>query len=372
LNRNQWFVFDTASYSLTGFIEVRMLLNPEIPPILGPGKQNPANHSPLYPEYDFIDPYGTHVLQGHYWRRIKATHIPCGESSYSLEIAYKRGVSQVLLAEVASTLELAVAPLKSTLSSKISASNTFTDEDTLKAVRDLKPRPNHAITFAEWHKIFRSNLRRRKKLLWFDAGVNEQVIDIGTEETFPDTFEYLDPSCGLPKIEEDADKGYSEVYTLDLGFARLAIQGRRTSSGKVALADIPGQYLPEKATESKEMLSYLRSIDRAPDGKVVLSESLGSVKQFYGWSQGTGRMGSSAVPWILAAGAASLLAFLVKSRKQSQASDVQDEGHGFELHDPAPFGTADIGYDASGRVVPQPAKAPEVAKEQRREFSNSD
>jgi hypothetical protein len=122
-----------------------MLLNQEIPPIVAPGKQNPANYSPFYPEYDFIDPYGTHVVQGHFWRRIKATHVPCGDSSFSLEVSYKRGISETLLAEIASALELSVAPLKSTLSSKINASNTFTDEETIKYTRNLKPRPNHAI-----------------------------------------------------------------------------------------------------------------------------------------------------------------------------------------------------------------------------------
>ena len=303
-----------------------MLLNQEIPPIVAPGKQNPANYSPFYPEYDFIDPYGTHVVQGHFWRRIKATHVPCGDSSFSLEVSYKRGISETLLAEIASALELSVAPLKSTLSSKINASNTFTDEETIKYTRNLKPRPNHAITFAEWHKMFRSVLSRPKKFLWFNIGTKQQLADIGTEETFPDWFEYLDPACGLPKIEENREKGFTEMYTLDLGFARLAIQGMNTDLGKVALADIPGQYMPGRAVESKEMLGYLHSIDRAPDGKVILSQSLGTVEDFYSGLKGRkSRGGLSPFPWVIAVGAASVLAYVIKSRKQQSITTAQEE-----------------------------------------------
>jgi hypothetical protein len=307
-----------------------MTFNKEIPPILGPGVQNPDNYSPVFPDHDFVDLYQTRVAQGHFWRRIKATHVPCGDNAFALEVTYKRGISQTLLAEVASALELSVPPLKNTLSSKISASNTLSDEETVKYTRTLKPTPGYAITFAEWHKIVHSVLRRQKYFLWFKTRMSEQEIDIGTEETYPDQLEYLDPACSLANIKENLENGYSEIYTLDLGFVRFAVQGKKTGAGKISLAGITGQFAPGKPSESKELFGYLRSIDRLPgDADVTLSQSLGTVSKFYGWSKPRKIRGSSSpIPWLVALGVGSFLAYLLRSAKQRQQIVEKQYGQG--------------------------------------------
>lgn len=78
-------------------LRLAIALNKEIPPILGPGIQNPANYSPLLPDYDFVDPYETHVVQGHFWNRIKATHVPYGDGVFArgktMEYLFSRPMS---------------------------------------------------------------------------------------------------------------------------------------------------------------------------------------------------------------------------------------------------------------------------------------
>jgi hypothetical protein len=70
----------------------------------------------------------------------------------------------------------------------------------------------NAITFAEWHKIFHSVLRRQKYFLGIKTRITQRVVEIGTEQTVPDQLEYRDPKCSLAKIKEDGDDGYSDVH----------------------------------------------------------------------------------------------------------------------------------------------------------------
>jgi hypothetical protein len=296
-----------------------MEINNEIPKITRPGYQNSTPVTVIFPDHDFVDSTGTHVVQGHYWRRVKATNVPCGNSA-SVEVSEKTGVSQAILAEVGGALEVAVAPLKSTLSSKVSTTDTFTEERLVSFTMNIGPKECIAITFAEWQRIVRSVLRRQKYFLGFKTRIVERTVDIGTEEFQSDQLEYLDPNCCPAKIEEAVAKGFTDVFSLNFGRISFAVQAKKKNNGKVSLAGIPGEFTPGQVVAIEDVGDYLRSYGYRTETQITLTESLGTVYEFYGWAEKKSRdVRSTSLPWMIVLGTSSLLAYLLGPRSRSQS-----------------------------------------------------
>jgi len=286
----------------------------EIPKIAKPNQQNPSPVSAIYPDYDFVDSSGTHVVQGHYWRRVKATNIPCG-NGVALAISEKTGISQALLVEVASALEVAVAPLKSSLSSKMSSTETITDERTVSFTRTVGPKDCIGITFAEWQKVFHSVLRRQKYFLGVKTRIAERTIDIGTEEFFSDQFEYPDPGCCPAKIEEPVAKGFTDVFSFNFGEITFSIFAKKKDNGKISLAGIPGEFTPGEVVANSDVEKYLLSYGHKPQTPITLSHSLGTVDEFYGWAEKRSGKSTAVLPWMIVLGCSSLFAYLMRPMK---------------------------------------------------------
>jgi hypothetical protein len=258
---------------------------------------------------------------------VKATNVPCGNSA-SVEVSEKTGVSQAILAEVASALEVAVVPLKSTLSSKVSTTDTFTDERSVSFTMNIGPKDCIAITFAEWQRIVRSVLRRQKYFLGFKTRIVERTVDIATEEFQADQLESIDPNCCPAKIEEAVAKGFTDVFSLNFGSISFAIQARKNDNGKVSLAGIPGKFTPGQVLAIEDVGDYLRSYGYKPETQITLSESLGTVHEFYGWAGKKSRGDrSTSLPWMIVLGTSSLLAYLLRPTSRSLSKTAASEAN---------------------------------------------
>jgi hypothetical protein len=307
-----------------------MDVNDEIPKIIKPTKQAPSPISLVYNDYNFADAEGTHVTQSHYWRRVLGTNIPCG-NSVSLKISTKAGVSHALLAEVASALEVGVAPLKNTLSMKMSVGDTFTNERSIEFTRNVGPKECIGITFAEWQKFVISTLRRQQYFLGFKVRLVERTLDIGTEETFPDQFEYPDPTCCPTEIQEKLAKGFDQLFALSFGSVSFAVFAKDKSNGKVNLAEIPGEFVPGQEVSLDEVGEYLAARGHVPQTAIRLGYSLGTVNDFYGWQkpiQGGSKLRT--LPWVIALGCGSLLAYIFRTKSESRSDKERIEAQDWE------------------------------------------
>lgn len=344
-----------------------MKINDEIPPITRPGYQNPTPVSAVFPDHNFIDDADTHVIQGHYWRRVKATNVPCGNSA-SVEINEKTGVSRALLVEVANALEVAVVPLKNTLSMKMSVTDTFTDERTVSFKMNIGPKECIAITFAEWQRIVQSVLRRQKYFLWFKTRIAKRTLDIATEEFQSDQFEYLDPNCCPEKIEEAAAKGFTKILCFNFGRVSFAIQARKKDNGKVSLFGIPGEFTPGQAVAIEDVGAYLRSYGHNPEGEITLSKSLGTVDEFYGWTRKE-RGRPNSLPWLLVLGTSSLLAYLLRPTSRGASKPDVTGAASDETKSKVAAALEKVdSYVSNAKPELRPAKA----HEEKRELTNYD
>ncbi|HMH15184.1 MAG TPA: hypothetical protein VK578_18930 [Edaphobacter sp.] len=293
-----------------------MDFNDEVPRITKPTKQAPTAVSRVYDDCNFVDGEGTQVVQGHYWRRVLGTNIPC-DNAVTLTISAKAGISHALLTEVANALEVGVAPLKNTLSLKTSIGDTFTNERTIGFTRNVGPKPCIGITFAEWQKFVFSVLRRQKYFLWFKSRVVEQTVDIGTEETFADQFEYPDPSCCRAGIQEQVSNGFDQIFTLNFGSISFAVLAKDKQNGNFGLAGIPGEFRAGQVVSLDVVRHYLASHGHSPQTEVRLSNSLGAVNDFYGWTETKRRAVEwRPLPWLIALGCTSLVVYMLRRTRE--------------------------------------------------------
>src|ERR1019366_4521296 len=157
----------------------------EISRISGPSQQAETAMTSPSLDHKSIQDDGTEIFQSHYWRRVFATDIRCGDST-DVKISTKAGVSETLLAEAAGALEIAVPVLKSALSAKVSQSNTISEERVIEFTRKLSASNGGGSTFPEGKKKERIPPRRQSRLSHLLFKKQPRHIDNRTEEFCPD------------------------------------------------------------------------------------------------------------------------------------------------------------------------------------------
>ena len=157
-------------------------------------------------DHKSIQDDGTEIFQSHYWRRVFATDIRCGDST-DVKISTKAGVSETLLAEAAGALEIAVPVLKSTLSPKVSQSNTISQERVIEFTRKLSASKCRGLTFAEWQKTERITIRRPRRLSHLRFHEQTRHIDNRTESSVRITMITRPPNVAKINIRSRSSRG---------------------------------------------------------------------------------------------------------------------------------------------------------------------
>lgn len=251
----------------------------DIPRITGPFQDYLSSNTEIKIDETVTESDGSQLIRSHFWRRIFTTTIRCGDSG-AVTITAKTGTSQATLAEVAGSLETSVYVLKSNISSKLSVTETLSEENTVQFVRNVAPKPCHAKRFAEWQRKERVTVRKPKG--FFRKGFTEHHIDIGTTETYPDEFEYVDPDCCPDDFDRDIANGFDEVYTVTFGSYTSAMLAKTVFGGKVQFPRIPGTFKAGQVLGIEDFQPYLDPTVEISTGIVgTLSESLGPARAYF-------------------------------------------------------------------------------------------
>jgi hypothetical protein len=218
-------------------------MNREIPRIASPDRQFPSIVSGTFTDHQYTEEDGTIVTHSHYWRRIYATAIPCGQN-IALTFAAKVGVSESVLEEAAESLEVTLKVLKVTLADKRSATNVLTREETVQLVRNVTAAECNAVTFAEWRKWERTEVSRPKTFFGFrTGGWKTAKVDVGIQESYSDQFEYPNPNCCPNSFKESLLQGFHDVFTISFPSKTVAILAREVGNGQIELRGLPQMLL---------------------------------------------------------------------------------------------------------------------------------
>ena len=299
----------------------------EIPRITKPLHHFPSSVSPVYNDHDYVDAKGTRVIQGHYWRRVQATNVPCG-NTVGLKIGFTVGVSQAVLMEVASALEIGVAPLKDTLSVKLSRTDTVSNSRTVEFTRTIGPKQCVGLSIAEWQKVITNTLQRQPTFLGFKRKMVERSVEFGTEETFTDQFEYPDPTCCKEKIQERVQSGFDQVYALQFGAISLVVLAKENEDGSVMIDGLEGRFAPGQPVEVRRVAAFLASHGYESQPVVRLSNSLGSARHFFQGEEAkhVPQTPVSSLPFYLALGCAyALILIVAKQMGEKEGAPSESE-----------------------------------------------
>ena len=267
----------------------------EIPRIVLPSEQNPASATKPFLDGEETEIDGTLVTRSHYWRRIFATDIRCGDST-EVKISAKAGLSETVLKEIASSLEITVGVLKSTLSPKVSQTETSTEERAIEFTRKLAPRECRGLTFAEWQKTERISLRRTKRFLGLSFGTHERVINNRTEEFCPDYYDYPATQCCDDDIKKKIDEGFTKIVTIIFGGHTSVALAKSLPGNKIQLSGVPGSFTPGQRLQLDQFLKYFRTIGLIPTVTTgQLSNSLGSARLLFPTQPSSGQ---SLAGWV--------------------------------------------------------------------------
>jgi hypothetical protein len=241
--------------------------NPEVPAITLPLKQAPHSKSDIY--YDFEVPHyeGIKVSHNHFWRRIIASNIGCGDAA-DIKVAAKVGLSRTLQSELASALEIGPKELQTKFSAKLGTSTTLSDERSIEITRKISPRECRSITFAEWQKISHLEITRPRKFLMFHLEDGFKEVDSGTEEFYSDIFDYPDPDCCPKDFNRKIADGFDKVYGLTFGSITSAVLGKSLPGGKVALDGLDGVFSPGQLLNIDEVEDHFSRVRLRPSGSV--------------------------------------------------------------------------------------------------------
>jgi hypothetical protein len=298
-------------------------MNPEIPRITSPDKQYPSIVSGTYLDYQYTEEDGTVVTHSHYWRRIYATAIPCGQN-IALTFGAKVGVSQSVLEEAAESLEVTLKVLKVTLADKRSVTNVLTREETVQLVRNVAPAECNAVTFAEWQKWERTEVSRPKTFLWFRTGRRKTAkVDIGIQESYSDHFEYPKPDCCPKAFKESLLKGFLDVFTISFPSKTVAVLARETGDGQIELRGLPGAFTPGEILDLHRFAELFGLSGMAESATVgtLSRQSLGTVSEFFGLSSEEKHSAApNPLPWIIASACGALIAWLIRRDTDTQSS----------------------------------------------------
>ena len=213
----------------------------EISRISGPSQQAETAWTSPSLDHKSIQDDGTEIFQSHYWRRVFATDIRCGDST-DVKISTKAGVSETLLAEAAGALEIAVPVLKSTLSPKVSQSNTISQERVIEFTRKLSASKCRGLTFAEWQKTERITIRRPRRLSHLRFHEQTRHIDNRTEEFCPDYYDYPAAECCEDQYKKQIVEGFATLHPVVFGSMTRLFQGRQLSGDRFELLGIEGSF----------------------------------------------------------------------------------------------------------------------------------
>ena len=237
----------------------------EIQRITLPSAQHPTSTSEPLNDGQETDVDGTLVTRSHYWRRIFATDIRCGDSA-DVKISAKVGLSETVLNEIANSLEITLGFLKNTLLPKFSESETTTEERAIEFTRKLSTRECRGLTFAEWQKTERITLRRPKRFLGIRRpGVQEQVINNRAEEFCPDYYDYPEAKCCDTDVKDKIKEGFTQLYNITFGGQTSLVLARALPDKKIELAAVPGVFSPGQALRLEDFLEYFHHIGIRPE-----------------------------------------------------------------------------------------------------------
>jgi hypothetical protein len=265
----------------------------EINKITAPSEQHPNAITELIESAHTVAE-NAEIWRRHYWRRIFATDLRCGDAA-DVKITAKVGISENSLLELSTSLEIALAPLKSILGAKLSDSDTITDERSIEFTRKLSAKECRGLTFAEWQKTEKITVKTKRSFLAIPLGTRQETVENKLEEFCPDYFDF--PALGC--CEEDSKKlqkeGFTHVINLIFGNMTSQVPARPISARKIECAAAPGVFFLGQDVPADIFVAHWRKIGLKP---TVATGKLGNALQPFQGRQRT-QTGNKTVSLVL-------------------------------------------------------------------------
>lgn len=213
------------------------------------------------------------IKRSHFWRRAFSTGLECGQTA-EFTFALKVGVSETILKELASSLEISVGALKTTLGSKASVSATTTEEQTVQRKLTISAEKCKSVTRAEWQRIERTTITAARPR-WFGLGKPRELsytIDNPQNLFQPDTCIYPNAGCCPDDFTYIQSQGFNKLYSFKFPQTTVVSLARANDDGTISLPEIEGRWRPGEGIPAQRFRKpYPSSFIDLPDGADMIT-----------------------------------------------------------------------------------------------------
>jgi hypothetical protein len=221
----------------------------------------PAAQGPEILDDENTLPNGVRLRRSHFWRRVWAGQIECGETA-AITFTRKIGITESVLNEVSAGLDIPLGTLKVTLGTKVSISVASTAESTTEIKKSLTSPDCQVIRYAEWQLVDRAILTALKRR-WFGLLKPTQircVLDNPLDEFEPDRFFYPSPHCCRDDFNKKLKDGYDQLRSVSFPDVTILAMSRVEKDGSLSVAGISGRWLPGQSIPASKFAALFAAI----------------------------------------------------------------------------------------------------------------
>jgi hypothetical protein len=224
---------------------------------------------------------GVRFTKSHYWRRIFAAEVHCGQTD-EISFTHKIGITKTELDELTSGLSLPIGALASSLSVKSGTSLAVADERTSQYKKTITAPRCSSLTYVEWQQVERIKITRpRRKWFWRNGREETRSLDNPLNVFCPDSLISPKPDCCQDELRAKLTQGFDQLYMVSFPEMKVVSLARRNQDETISFADVPGAWKPGAFLNADVFAPLFRAIGQEPEGK---RGRLADLELASGWS----------------------------------------------------------------------------------------